>query len=160
MSDFKEKLNNFFLLGDEEYSEPEEEKKNEKVREKNQRKKKENNIPKKEMQQFKKTKDEGGNIVAINHKQTMKKPRITIIEPRLYSEVHQLADSLLKNQSVIINFRRMDKEQAKKMLDFLMGVTYAIKGDVQRLGEEIFICTPQSVEVDGSELSEFVESLQ
>ncbi len=45
------------------------------------------------------------------------------------------------------------------MLDFLMGVTYAIKGDIQRLGEEIFICTPQSVEVDGSELSEFTESL-
>lgn len=154
MSDFKEKLNNFFLLGDEEYSEPEE-----KINEQLEDEKVERNYHKEQMKPVNKNKERGGNIVAINQKQAMKKPRITIIEPRLYSEVHKLSDSLLKNRSVIINFRRMDKEQAKKMLDFLMGVTYAINGDIQRLGEEIFICTPQSVEVDGSELSEFVESL-
>ena len=92
------------------------------------------------------------NIVAINQQQAIKKPRIKVVEPRLYSEVQSIADVLLNNQSVILNFRRMEKEQAKKMLDFLMGTTYAIKGDIQRLGEEIFICTPQSFEVDGSEL--------
>lgn len=92
------------------------------------------------------------NIVSINHQQGMKKPRIKIMEPRLYSDVQSIADILLNNQSVILNFRRMDKHQAKKMIDFLMGTTYAIKGDIQRLGEEIFICTPQSFEIDGDEL--------
>jgi len=92
------------------------------------------------------------NVVAINHQQGMKKPRINIIEPRLYSEVQGIADVLLNNQSVVLNFRRMEKEQAKKMIDFLMGTIYAIKGDIQRIGEEIFMCTPQSFEVDGSEL--------
>lgn len=151
MSDFKEKINNFFLLGDEEFSDPEE---NGKTTEK--RTEKPSNY-KKVTQSSKESR--GENIVAISRKQTIEKPRITIIEPRLYSEVHNLSDSLLKDQSVIINFRRMDKKQAKKMLDFLMGVTYAIQGDIQRLGEEIFICTPKSVEVDGSELSEFAETL-
>ncbi len=152
MSDFKEKISNFFLLGDEEYSEPEEriEKEVGKMREK----------LIKDKTEIHPLKQRGGeNIVAINQNQQIKKPRITIIEPRLYSEVQEVSDTLLANQSVIVNFRRMDKEQATKMLDFLMGVTYAIKGDIQRLGEEIFICTPQSVEVDGSELSEFTESL-
>lgn len=92
------------------------------------------------------------NIVALNQQQSMKKPRIKVVEPRLYSEVQSIADVLINNQSVILNFRRMEKDQAKKMLDFLMGTTYAIKGDIQRLGEEIFICTPQSFEVDGTEL--------
>ncbi|WP_423189666.1 cell division protein SepF [Alkalibacterium sp. f15] len=94
----------------------------------------------------------GQNVVAINQQQALKKPRIKVVEPRLYSEVQSIADVLLNNQSVILNFRRMEKEQAKNMIDFLMGTTYAIKGDIQRLGEEIFICTPQSFEVDGSEL--------
>lgn len=154
MSDFKEKINSFFLLGDEEYAEPEEteQKVTEAVKQKPV-------IVKKEIHQHQVKQNGGENVVAINQKKIIKKPRITIVEPRLYSEVQELSDSLLENQSVIINFRRMDKEQAKKMLDFLMGVTYAIKGDIQRLGEEIFICTPQSVEVDGSELSEFTESL-
>lgn len=152
MSDFKEKINNFFFLGDEEIKDTE--KRNEapiqqekKERPKQAVKKHQQNISGKE------------NVVAINQKQIMKKPRISIVEPRLYSEVQEVSDVLLENQSVIINFRRMDNEQAAKMIDFLMGVTYAIKGDIQRLGEEIFICTPQNVEVDGSELSEFTETL-
>jgi len=98
------------------------------------------------------SKSTGQNIVAINQQQAIKKPRIKVVEPRLYSEVQSIADILLNNQSVILNFRRIEKDQAKKMLDFLMGTTYAIKGDIQRLGDEIFICTPQSFEVDGSEL--------
>lgn len=98
------------------------------------------------------TKTSNQNVVAMNQQQALKKPRIKVVEPRLYSEVQSIADVLLNNQSVILNFRRMEKEQAKKMLDFLMGTTYAIKGDIQRLGDEIFICTPQSFEVDGSEL--------
>ena len=151
MNNIKEKLNSFFLLGDEEHSEFEENVDEVIV---NRQKEPVNVI--KEQGELKK--NGGKNIVAINQNQAIKKPRITIVEPRLYSEVHELSDVLLGNQSVIINFRRMDQEQANKMLDFLMGVTYAIKGDIQRLGEEIFICTPQSVDVDGSELSEFTES--
>lgn len=152
MSDFKEKLNSFFFLGDQE-SPNREETKEEPVEQ-----------PVKEIIDYpkenKRSKKSGGeNVLAIHQKQEMKKPRITIVEPRLYSEVQEVSDVLLGNQSVIINFRRMDNEQATKMIDFLMGVTYAIKGDIQRLGEEIFICTPQSVEVDGSELAEFTESL-
>lgn len=149
MSDFKEKINSFFFLGDQEA--PDRKETLEEPIESPQK-----NYPK-EKKQIKKS--GGETVLAIHQKQEVKRPRITIVEPRLYSEVQEVSDVLLANQSVIINFRRMDNEQATKMIDFLMGVTYAIKGDIQRLGEEIFICTPQSVEVDGSELAEFTESL-
>jgi cell division inhibitor SepF len=157
MSDFKEKLNNFFFLDEEEVVEsvpnadPIETKSLNKQATSNS-----SSTPKIEDRVLKKS--GGENVVAINQKQSIKKPEITIVEPRLYSEVNEIADHLLANQSVIINFRRMDHEQAKKIIDFLMGVTYAIKGDIQRLGEEIFICTPQSVAVNGSDLSEFTDS--
>lgn len=155
MSDFKEKLNNFFFLGDEVQTDTKNKKEiKEEPVERHQEKKVAHN---KESNRLKQS--GGENIVTIHQKQATKRPRITIVEPRLYSEVQEVSDILLANQSVIVNFRRMDNEQATKMIDFLMGVTYAIKGDIQRLGEEIFICTPQSVEVDGSELSEFTESL-
>lgn len=91
------------------------------------------------------------NVVAINQ-QAGKKPRIKVVEPRVYSEVQEIADLLLANQSVVLNFRRSEKEQAKKMIDFLMGTVYAINGDIQRIGAEIFLCTPPSVEIDGAEL--------
>lgn len=164
MNNFKDKLNNFFFLEDEEgmsgvekVTEVREEIKETPTYEEQTQK---NQVPpvvksdKRARQQSR-----GENVVAINQKQALQKPQITIVEPRLYSEVQEVSDYLLASQSVIVNFRRMDHEQATKMIDFLMGVTYAVKGDIQRLGDEIFICTPQSVTVNGSELSEFTDSL-
>lgn len=101
----------------------------------------------------------GENVVAINQKQALQKSQITIIEPRLYSEAEEVADYLLDNQTIILNFRRMEKDQATKLLDFLMGITYSIKGDIQRLDEELFICTPKNVTLHGSDLSEYSDSL-
>lgn len=155
MNNFKEKLNDFFFLADEAESSDVKEMKEAPT----QNVKKQEEIVVRNNQRRVPKRSGGENVVAINQKQAIQKPRITIIEPRLYSEVQEVSDVLLGSQSVIINFRRMDHEQAAKMIDFLMGVTYAVKGDIQRLGEEIFICTPQSVEVNGSDLSEFTESL-
>lgn len=87
------------------------------------------------------------NVVSM--KQAPQHGKITIIEPRVYSEVKDIADVLLAGQSVLLNFHRMEKDQAKKIVDFLMGTIYAIDGDMQRVGNEIFICTPKQVEIDG-----------
>lgn len=87
------------------------------------------------------------NVVSM--KQAPQQGKITIVEPRVYSEVKEITDLLLASQSVVLNFHRMEKEQAKKIVDFLMGAIYAIDGDMQRVGNEIFICTPKHVEIDG-----------
>lgn len=95
----------------------------------------------------------GLNVVSMNQKPNAAKPKITLVEPRLYSEVKDIADIVLSNQSVILNFRRMEQEQARQTIDFLMGISYAVKGDIQRIGDQIFVCTPESVELDGDELN-------
>ena len=80
------------------------------------------------------------------------KTRIRIMEPRLYSEVRDIADVILADESVVLNFRRMDKDQAKKVIDFLMGITYAVRGDIQRIGDDIFLWKTEGNEIEGSEL--------
>ena len=87
------------------------------------------------------------NVVSIN--QTQQQGKIIVVEPRVYSEVKDIADLLLANQAVILNFNRIEKDEAKKIVDFLMGAIYAIEGDMQRVGNEIFLCTPKNVEIDG-----------
>ena len=164
MNNFKDKLNSFFLLEDEEETGEVEVAEQESAPVQRQQPAVQQPAPAQRKESPKtenrlQKRSGGENVVAINQKQGMQKPQITIMEPRLYSEVQEVADYVLSNQTVIVNFRRMDHEQATKMIDFLMGVTYAVKGDIQRLDEEIFICTPQSVTVNGSELSEYANSL-
>lgn len=89
-------------------------------------------------------------VISMNQQAVTKQAKITIIEPRVYSEVQGIADILLKDESVVLNFVRMDEEQAKRIVDFLTGTVYALGGDIQRIGNEIFLCTPENVSIDGA----------
>lgn len=75
--------------------------------------------------------------------------KMILIEPRAFSEATQIADHLKKRNSVVVNLRRVTPDQAKRIIDFLSGTLYAIKGDLQKLGGGVFLCTPNNVKVDG-----------
>ena len=75
--------------------------------------------------------------------------KIMLFEPRVFSDAKQIASRLLNGQAAIINFERMDNQQSRRIVDFLSGVTYAIDGDIKRIGEQIFLCTPSEFSVEG-----------
>lgn len=76
--------------------------------------------------------------------------KMILLEPRAYSESQQIADYLKCNSSVVVNLKRVTPDQAKRIVDFLSGTLYAIEGDLQKLGGGIFLCTPKSINVEGS----------
>ena len=76
--------------------------------------------------------------------------KMILLEPRAYSESQQIAEYLKANNSVVVNFKRVTPDQAKRIVDFLSGTLYAIDGDLQQLGGGIFLCTPKSIDVEGS----------
>ncbi len=75
--------------------------------------------------------------------------KMILIEPRAYSESQQIADHLKNRNSVVINFKRVTSDQAKRIIDFVSGTLYAIGGDLQKLGGGIYLCTPKNISVQG-----------
>lgn len=75
--------------------------------------------------------------------------KVILYEPKSYNEVQEIADNLLNKRSVVINLQQVDRTQAKRIVDFLSGTVYAVKGDIQKLGVSTFLCTPENVEVTG-----------
>ena len=49
-----------------------------------------------------------------------------------------------------MNLHRLQKEQSKRIIDFLSGVIYAIDGDIKQIGPKIFLCTPKNIGVAGN----------
>lgn len=91
------------------------------------------------------------NVVSIQQaKQEKRLSQIALYEPRLYADVRQIATQLLNGQAVIVNFTQMDDKNAKRVVDFLNGATFAIDGGIKRIGKEIFLCTPKNYEVSGN----------
>ncbi|MGX6970587.1 cell division protein SepF [Vagococcus bubulae] len=84
-------------------------------------------------------------VVARQHNR-----KVTVYEPRDYMDCKQIAQALFKKEIVILSFRLMAEKSARRVVDFMTGVVYSIDGDIQRLGDDIFICTPANVDVDSS----------
>lgn len=75
--------------------------------------------------------------------------KMILLEPRAYSEAQQIADHLKKRNTVVVNLKRVTPDQAKRIMDFIGGTIYAIKGGIQKIGSGIFLCTPNNINVQG-----------
>lgn len=86
-----------------------------------------------------------------NKERTTKEPnnQMILAEPRAYSESQTIADHLKTKNTVVVNLKRVTDAQARRIIDFLTGTLYAIGGDLQEIGEGIYLCTPKNVTVQG-----------
>ena len=75
--------------------------------------------------------------------------KLVLLEPRAFSEAQQIADPLKNRNTVVVNLKRVTKDNAKRIIDFLSGTIYAIGGDIQKVGGGIFLCAPNNVNVQG-----------
>lgn len=88
------------------------------------------------------------NIVSLQSVQ--KSSKMVLVEPRVYAEAQDIADHLKNRRAVVVNLQRIEKDQAKRIVDFLSGTVYAIGGDIQKIGTDIFLCTPDNIEISGN----------
>lgn len=76
--------------------------------------------------------------------------KIAIFQPRIYADAKDVSKQLLNNKAVIVNFNSISDDQAKRIVDFLTGTVYALNGEIKRVGDKIFLCTPPKFQIDGS----------
>lgn len=61
------------------------------------------------------------------------------------------ADRLKARQSVILNLEETDEATAGRVVDFVSGVTYALDGYYQKVGEKVFLFTPENTVINMEE---------
>lgn len=74
-------------------------------------------------------------------------PEVVIMEPRSFEEMPQAIQALRDQKTLVLNLCLMDLEQAQRAVDFVAGGTFAIDGHQERVGESIFLFTPNCVKV-------------
>lgn len=89
------------------------------------------------------------NVVSLQAASSSKNSKLVLIEPRVYAEAQDIAEHLKQRRATVVNLQRIDRDQGKRIIDFLSGTVYALGGDIQRIGNDIFLCTPENVEVSG-----------
>ncbi len=87
------------------------------------------------------------NVVSLHAQRGQK---MYLCEPRSYEEAQEMADHLRSRRSVVCNLQRVRPDQAVRIVDFLSGTVYALNGTIAKVGANIFVCTPDNVEVQGT----------
>ena len=96
----------------------------------------------------------------ISHPNTYKSGEVSVIEPRSFSESAQIVKKLIDKKTVVLHLDLLDKEQSQRTIDFVCGASFALGGTQQKVGDTVFVFTPQSVQLSvESKESALAESL-
>ena len=93
----------------------------------------------------------GGNkVVNIN---TTTKLQVVLFKPDRFSdETRNIADELMKSHTVVLNLENTNKDNSRRIIDFLSGAAYASRGKIKRVATSTFIIIPNSVGMTGDDL--------
>ncbi|HEY3284635.1 MAG TPA: cell division protein SepF [Armatimonadota bacterium] len=85
------------------------------------------------------------------------------VSPQKLEEIQPAADRLKERRPVIINLEHTDDYEARRVVDFISGVTYALDGYYQRVGEKVYVFTPSNTaisvedDIDAEQTTPFFE---
>ncbi|MCH5189394.1 MAG: cell division protein SepF [Oscillospiraceae bacterium] len=80
--------------------------------------------------------------------------QVVLSKPEKFDEVSGIADNLNEKRTVVLNLESVNKETARRLIDFLSGVAYANNGQLKRVANSTFIITPYNVDVMGDLMEE------
>ena len=70
---------------------------------------------------------------------------VMIIEPRSFGEAGQIVQNLKDRKTIVLNLHLLDKEQSQRTIDFVCGAASALNGQPQKVGDMVFVFTPNNV---------------
>lgn len=75
--------------------------------------------------------------------------KMVLFEPRSFSEAEDVGKNLKDGRAVVVNLHKLDREYAQRTIDFLTGVVFALDGTIQKVGQNVILCSPAQIGVQG-----------
>lgn len=80
--------------------------------------------------------------------------QVVLVKPERFENASEIADHLREKRTVVLNLEQTDKTIARRLIDFLSGVTYANEGTIKKVALATYIMTPYNVEILGDLIDE------
>ena len=77
--------------------------------------------------------------------------QVILFNPKNFDEAGDLVQHLLQGRSIVMTLEGVPTELARRLLDFLSGIAYALQGKITPISAKTYFVTPQNVDVLGAE---------
>lgn len=73
--------------------------------------------------------------------------RIVTVHPRTYNEARTIGEHYRDATPVIMNLTDMEDADAKRLVDFAAGLSFGLRGSIERITSKVFLLSPADVDV-------------
>ena len=80
--------------------------------------------------------------------------QVVLVKPDKFESAPEIADHLREKRTVVLNLESVDKNVARRLLDFVAGVAYASEGKIKKVAAFTYIVTPFNVDILGDLVGE------
>ena len=70
-----------------------------------------------------------------------------VVGPTSFNDAQEVADKFKVNVPVILNLQGVDRDLARRIIDFASGLCYGLGGQMERVANQVYLLTPNDVEV-------------
>ena len=84
--------------------------------------------------------------------------QVILVKPDRFDTVSEIADHLRDKKAVVLNLESTNKDVARRLVDFLSCVAYALDGKIKKVAISTYILTPFNVEIVGDLVEELENS--
>lgn len=73
------------------------------------------------------------------------KPRTLM--PESFAEAKLVADEFKRGVPVVLNLQAIERDLARRLIDFASGICYVLDGSMEKIASQVFLLIPEAVEV-------------
>jgi cell division inhibitor SepF len=77
--------------------------------------------------------------------------RITTFVPAKYNDAKEIGEHFRQDVPVIMNLTEMDDDSAKRLVDFAAGLTFGLRGSLEKVTNKVFLLSPSNVTVSAED---------
>ncbi|CAM8632190.1 sepF Cell division protein SepF [Acidimicrobiia bacterium] len=80
-----------------------------------------------------------------------------LVTPTSFNQAQEVADKFKNNQAVAFDLAEVDRDLARRLIDFASGLCYGLGGNLEKVAPNMYLLTPTGVEVPAAERSRLVD---
>lgn len=80
-----------------------------------------------------------------------KESQVILFSPKTFDEAGEIVNHIRANRSVVMTLEGLPGDTARRLLDFISGIAYALQGKITPVSAKTYFVTPQNVDILGAQ---------
>lgn len=77
--------------------------------------------------------------------------QVILFSPKTFDEAGEVVNHILQNRSVVMTLEGLPSDTARRLLDFISGIAFALQGKITPVSAKTYFITPQNVDIVGAQ---------